>query len=200
MRKNVILILIGAVLTLGVVLAFWLWLSEKSSYKFGEDRAAVINQVQSLSKLETASFSIDKIIEAGTDYGNIKQFLFGDKLLLVAHGKVVAGFDMSTMKPEDFAGTGTSITLNLPAPKIFDVILDNSQTRVFDRTQGIFTKGDIALESQARQEAEKSIRQAACDGNILDEATTNAKKQLETIFKSAGFNSVTINTQIGKCE
>lgn len=180
-------------LVLAVVIgALWYTFNKNPSFRFGTDRAAVITQVQLLSRLETASFTIDKIIEAGTDYNKLNQLLFGDKLLLVAHGEVIAGYDLSKMKPEDFSGTGKSITITLPAPEIFTVTLDNEQTRVFDRDQGLLTKGNLNLEAEAREQAEQSIRTAACEGNILDTAEKNVKTQLETIFKAAGFTQVTI--------
>ncbi len=199
MKKSLILLLVGAILALAAFFLIKSWLSSKPEYRFGADRAAVIKQVEMLSRLETASFNIDKIIEAGTNFDSLKQFLFGDKLLLIASGKVVAGFDLSTMKPQDFSGSGSAVIINLPAPQIFAVILDNSQTKVFDRDQGLFTKGDINLESEARQKAEASIREAACQGGILDEASKNATKQLEVIFKSAGFKDVSIIVPKGNC-
>lgn len=183
-------VIVVVLLVLGV--AGYLVFNRNPGLRFGTDRAAVITQIQSLSKLETASFTIDKIIEAGTDYNKLNQLLFGDKLLLVAHGEVIAGYDLSKMKPQDFSGTGRSVTITLPAPEIFSVTLDNEQTRVFDRDQGLFTKGQLNLEAEARQQAEQSIRQAACDGHILETAEKNAKVQLETIFKAAGFTSITI--------
>ena len=63
---------------------------------------------------------------------------------------------------------------------------------MFDRDQGLLTKGNLNLEAEAREQAEASIRQAACEGNILDTAEKNVKVQLETIFKAAGFTTVTI--------
>jgi hypothetical protein len=199
MKKNLSYIIIGIIIVVVLLLLYW-WLNSSPKYRFGTDRAAVITQIQALSKWETASFSIDKIIEASTDYGKFKQFLFGDKLLLVAHGKVIAGFDLSKLNPEDYKGTGSSISVTLPAPEIFSTIIDNSQTKVFDRNSGIFTKGELNLEAEARQQAEASINQAACDGGILDEASKNAKQQLELIFKSAGFTDVNITIPAGVCK
>jgi hypothetical protein len=199
MKKLIVLFSLGLAIIL-ILLGIYIWISKEPQYRFGTDRAAVIKQVQSLSRLETASFSIDKIIEASTDYGQLKQFLFGDKLLLVAHGKVVAGFDLSKTKPEDFKGFGSRISINLPAPEIFSTIIDNSQTQVFDRSTGILSKGELNLEAKARQQAETSIHQAACDGGILDEATKNVKQQLELIFKSSGFTEVTITAPAGTCK
>lgn len=183
-----------------LIAGLYIWLSGNPGLRFGTDRAAVIRQVQSLSRLETASFTIDKIIEAGTGYDKLRQFLFGDKLILVAHGKVVAGFDLSKMQPQDFKGAGSSISITLPAPEIFSTIIDNNQTRVFDRTSGIFTKGELNLEAEARQQAESSIRQAACDGGIMDEAGKNAVQQIQLIFKSAGFTNVTVTAPNANCK
>lgn len=190
----------GAGITIVIMAVLYFWLGANPSYRFGSDRAAVIRQVQTLSRLETASFTIDKIIEAGTGYDKLRQFLFGDKLILVAHGKVVAGFDLSKMKPQDFKGSGSSISITLPAPEIFSTIIDNTQTKVFNRTSGIFTKGELNLEAEARQQAESSIKQAACDGGILDEAGKNAVQQLQLIFKSAGFTNVNITAPPASCK
>ena len=180
------------VLCLIILGALWYSFSTNPSLRFGADRGAVITQMKSLSRLETASFTIDKIIEAGTDYSKLKQILFGDSLLLIAHGEVIAGYDLSKIKPEDFSGMGKSISIKLPPPQIFSVTLDNTQTRVFDRNQGFLTKGNLNLEAEARQQAEQSIRQAACEGHILNTAEKNVKTQLETIFKAAGFTDITI--------
>lgn len=182
-----------------LLLIIYFWLSGEPEYRFGKDRAAVIRQVQSLSRLETASFDIDKVIEASTNYDKLRQWLLGDKLLLIAHGKVIAGFDLTKTRSQDFKGLGTSLSITLPPPEIFSVVMDNSQTRVFSREKGLLSKGELNLEAEARQQAELSIRQAACQGNILDEAAKNAKQQLEIIFKSAGFTSVNITSPAAEC-
>ena len=119
--------------------------------------------------------------------------------MLVAHGKVIAGLDLSTMQPEDFSGSGDSIIIKLPAPQILETILDNNSTRVYDRDLGLLTKGDLDLEATARQLAEGEIRQAACNGGILDEANENAISQLTLLFKTAGFEEVSILTTPGSC-
>ncbi len=174
-------------------------LRKSPEYRFGSDRAAIIKQIETLSRFETTSFSVDKIIEVSTNYDKVRDFLFGDKILLVAHGKVIAGLDLSSMQPEDFSGSGDNIIIRLPAPQILETILDNNSTRVYDRDRGLLTKGDLDLEATARQLAEGEIRQAACDGGILDEANKSAVQQLTLLFKTAGFKEVSIITTPGTC-
>lgn len=200
MRKRLIYVLVGIILTLVVILLIRNWLTSRPDIRFGTTRAAVITQTQALGRFETAQFNIDKIIEASTPYEGLRKLLFGDKLLLVARGEVIAGFDFAKLKAEDFQGNGKNIIIQLPAPEIFTVRIDNESTKVFDRSTGVFTRGDINLEAKARQEAETAIRLAACEGGILTSASDNAKKQLEILFKSAGFENVSIIAQQGICK
>lgn len=199
MKKYLIILIL--LIIAGTALFFvWETISKNPEYRFGADRAAVIRQIETLSRFETASFTIDRIIEVSTDYDVLRDFLFGDKILLIAHGKVIAGLDLSTMEAKDFSGTGDSIIIKLPAPQILETVLDNNATRVYDRERGLLTKGDLDLEATARQRAEENIRQAACDGNILEEANTSAVKQLTLLFETAGFKEIAIITTPGVCE
>ncbi len=191
---------------LGVVVALAAWLfwpalrQTPNERTIDLSRTAVIRQIQSLNRLETASYSIDKVIEAGTDYDQLRQLLFGDKLLLIAHGKVVAGFDLSTITDKDIVESGNMVTITLPAPKILTTTLDNGQTKVFDRSRGLLTKGDLNLEAEARRQAETAISTAACDGKILEAANEAGQKQLELLFKTAGYPNVTVKTSApGTC-
>ena len=120
--------------------------------------------------------------------------MFGDHVLLIAHGEVIAGFDMSQISEKNIKGIGTEISITLPSPRIISTRLDNDQTKVFDRKQGLLTKGEINLEAEARRQAEMSITEAACQGKILEVANTQGKKQLEILLKAAGFTEVTILT------
>ena len=177
-----------------VCLLVWLFIKQKISNTQGNtNRAAVIKQIQSLSRLETASFTIEKIIDEGTTGDNVFQrLLFGDKILLIAHGQAIAGFDLSQVSEKDIQVDGKNLRILLPKPQLLTVVLDNTQTRVYDRQRGILSTDGKDLETQARIAAEKSIRDAACQGNILQQAADNARKQLTVSFYSLGFETVEI--------
>lgn len=173
--------------------------SAKERYTYQASSETVVKEMRSLNRLETATFTIEKIIDAGTSGNAFSQFLFGDRLLLIAHGEVIAGFDLSSLSAKDVQIEGSTLRLTLPPPHILVTKLDSDQTRVYNRQTGLFTKGDKDLESNARTEAEKLITQAACSGNILSEASKNAKAQLTTLFKSFGFTTVSITIPSGSC-
>ena len=162
-------------------------------------QTAVVTEIKSLSRLETATFTIEKIIQAGGQENAFQTILFGDKILLIAHANVIAGFDLSQFTTSGVSEVDSILRITLPPPEILVSRLDNQQTRVYDRQLGFLTKGDPTLESQARLAAETSIREAACAEGILSVASDNARKQLQTIFASAGFKEVVVNIPQGAC-
>ena len=56
------------------------------------DPVTYINEIRALARLETIQYSIEKVITAEVGQGTFG-FAFGDKLLFVAHGIVIAGID-----------------------------------------------------------------------------------------------------------
>lgn len=153
------------------------------------DPATIIRQVQSLSRLETASYTIEKVITAESGREALA-FLFGDRLLFVAHGQVIAGVDLGKVQEGDITVTEDDrVTLVLPPPEIFVVALDNERSYVYDRETGLFGMNP-ELESVARRAAEEEILKAALEDGILDTAETNARAYLERLITAFGFREV----------
>jgi hypothetical protein len=190
------LIILGAFILGGILLFQQL---KSSNIRINRDRAAVITQIKQLNKLETTVFSIEKIIDAHTSGNAFQRLLFGDNILLIAHGKVVAGIDLSQLNEDQINISDQSISITLPASEIFNSDLDESQTEVYDRTQGFLTKGNKNLESEARKAAEEEIRQAACEGGILTTAATSAKQQITALLQALNFTQIEVKVEAGKC-
>lgn len=171
----------------------------EDKFNINTSSKTVIKELRELNRLETASFTIEKVIDAGTNGNRFQQILFGDRILLIAHGEVIAGFDLSKLENDDVKVDGSTLRLTLPAPEILTTRLDNEETRVYDRTQGLLTHGNDKLESQARVAAEQAIKEAACSGKILAEASKNARNQLTTLFKTLGFTTVIIEVPKASC-
>ena len=149
------------------------------------DPVTIVRQVRSLARLETIQYSVEKVITAESGQGPFG-FLVGDRLLLVAHGEVIAGVDLSKLSPDDLRVRDNVLYVILPEPEIFVATLDNEQTYVYDRETGILTRRDINLETTARQAAEQAIREAALEDNILNQARVNAENYLHRLFIDIG--------------
>lgn len=200
-RNWLIFILVVIVLGVGSYLYFFVYRNGvgKPGTEFNTSAPAVLKQVQELRRMETAQFNIQKIIEAGQSGNMFQNLLYGDKILLVADGEVIAGFDLADLPAESVSVSGNELTVKLPAPQILVTHLNSDRTRVYDRTTGVFSKGDKDLETQARQKAESEIRTAACEGGIMQIAADNAQKQLKALFSGLGYTTVTVVVASGSC-
>ncbi len=153
------------------------------------DPVTIINDVRSLARLETIQYSVEKIITADTGQ-DVFGPLFGDRLLFVAHGVVIAGIDLNQLEASDLKLRSGVLIVRLPEAEIFIATLDNEKSYVYDHQTGLFTKGEQDLETLARQAAEKEIYNAALEDGILDQAAVNAEAYLSKLFSTLGFENV----------
>ena len=153
------------------------------------DPVTIIREVRSLARLETIQYTVEKVITAEVGQGDFA-FLFEDRLLLVAHGVVIAGIDLEKLAPEDMWLEGSVLNVRLPDAEVFVATLDNEKTYVYDRDTGILRKPLRDLETIARQAAEKKISDAAIEDGILDIARQNAETYLSRLFFALGYADV----------
>ena len=196
-------ILLGIVLTLALIGgAVWLstgvglWrllgLFRSGQTSINVSQPTVVRQIQQLQRLETVTYTMDKIISGERDNPYLPKFLAGDRLLLVVHGQVIAGVDLAKVQPADVIVHGQSIVFHVPQAEIFSTLIDNSRTRVYSRDTGLFTSPDPNLESEVRAEAERQLQQAALQDGILKTADQNARSTLASMLKGFGFSQVEI--------
>ncbi|SDF51308.1 DUF4230 domain-containing protein [Terriglobus roseus] len=160
---------------------------------FNTSAPDVVNQIQRLNRLETVSYSVDTVVEGKHQNTVLPDLLFGDRLILVVHGQVIAGVDLSQLKPEQVKVDGRSVTVDLPPSQIFTTKIDTSKTKVFARTTGLLVQADPSLEMNTQKMAETQILQAASNDGILDTARANARLGMESLLRGLGFNQVTVH-------
>lgn len=153
------------------------------------DPVTIVHEIRSLARLETIKFSLEKIITAETRQGAF-EWLVGDRLIFVAHGEVIAGIDLNKLDPEDLLVRDGVLYVQLPEAEIFVVAIDNQQSYVYDRETGLFTHGEVNLETEARRAAEIEIESSALEDGILDLAAQNAESFLDRLFRGLGFLEV----------
>jgi len=153
------------------------------------DPITIINQIRPLARLETIQYTVEKVITAEVWQGALAP-LFGDRLLFVGHGYVIAGVDLAKLSSQDLVYEDGQLKVHLPDAEIFVATLDNDKSYVYDRDTGLLTHGDINLETAARQAAEEQIRQAALDDGILEQAQSNAESFVENLLNKLGYAQV----------
>jgi len=163
---------------------------------------AIIEQIRGLNRLETASATIRDVVTAEQAPTNaVANFFLGDRLILIAQGEVIAGFDLAALGPEDVVVStdGVTATVTLPPAQILVSRLDNNKTQVYDRDTGVFSQGDPNLESEARRVAESRIVELACESGILERAVADGERNIENLIKALGPDVVIVNASEGAC-
>lgn len=158
----------------------------------------VLVAVKDLARLESASFHMERVI----DLTDKQSRLFGlvqteDAILLVAVADVSAGVDLQKLTTNDIAvdPEKKSAKLTLPAPEVFHAELDNSKTYVHTRHTGALASRQENLETRARQEAERTLVDAALQGGLLSHASDNAKRAVEGLLRGLGYEQVLVTVR-----
>lgn len=114
-----------------------------------------------------------------------------DELVLIAKGRVRAGFDLRKVAPHEIDAHGDTLTITLPQPEIFDVIINPKDYEIY------VEKGQWKHEEvTAMQRNLKEILLAhAEEDNLLEKANEFGVKKLTALFKTFGFNKITINVK-----
>jgi hypothetical protein len=159
-------------------------------------QSIVLQQVREASELTTASFMMQAVVPTEQD-ATISGFVIGKtKLLYIAYGEVQAGVDLSQIRDRNVQISGQAIRIQLPAAQILDQKIDVTKSQVYDYNRGFLGLGPDAapvLQTLAQQEALTQIRQAACDGELLQRASDRAKLVVSQLLNTAGYNSVTVD-------
>jgi hypothetical protein len=150
----------------------------------------VVQEINSLARLETTSYSFQDVLQIERNQ-DLLFGAFGETLLFVAYGDVIAGVDLSQMRPEDLQVVNpTTVIVHLPDAEIFLTDLDNERSYVANRDVGIFTNADSQLETLIRQEAEAQMLEAAMGNGILEMADEEARAFMRSFLQGLGFEEI----------
>jgi hypothetical protein len=155
----------------------------------------VVVAVRDLARLESTSYHMERVI----DLTARQRRIFGlveaeDSILLVAAADITAGVDLSEMEDGDVTidlETRTA-TITLPPVRVLDSSLDNDRTYVHHRQTDLLARRRESLETEARQEAERTLERAAIQSGILDRARANASRTIEALVRSLGYRHVIV--------
>jgi hypothetical protein len=160
----------------------------------------VLARVRDLARLETAQFHMERVI----DLTDKQSKLFGliqteDAILLVAVANIGAGVDLQKLEADDVVIDieHKRAAITLPAPEILHSALDGERTYVHARRTGALAERKENLETRARQEAERALLEAAREAGILARAGENARRNVEALVRSLGYEHVEVQVREG---
>jgi hypothetical protein len=187
-----ILVAVAALFVAGIYLGFKLsrWFGSRGPHR-AYDTPVLLQQVQSLSELVTVIYIRQKV-DVWDDPPPALLSLFAgvNHILLLAQGTVKAGIDLSQIKSTDIKVQGKTISIRLPHAQVTDCYLNDNETKVIERTTGLFRSYDKDLEQKMRKMVLDDMRADALRGGIRTEADDRARRQLANLFTMMGFEKV----------
>jgi hypothetical protein len=195
-RLAIALVIVAALLGLSVAAVLALFVTRRVARPTIATTPVVVQQIQSLSELVTVKYVLEKVVA----YDDPKFFadlipLGENKLILLAHGVVKAGVDLSRLNGNDISVSDGKISLTIPPAILTDAYLDEKHTQVLDRQTGLLRQFDKNLERTARQYALAEIQRGARHAGIEEEANQRARDQLTGLLKVLGYREVEIRTR-----
>ena len=156
---------------------------------------AVITGINAFGRLETVQYTMRDIVRIEDEPVGLLERLSRDRLILIAEGEVVAGFDLTKVTEDDIVVNGTSVRIILPPPEILYSRIDNERTFVYERETGLLRRPDPDLETAARRLAEGQLVSWALEREILDKAEDHGVLYLENFLRSLGFTRVRVEVR-----
>lgn len=190
-------------LVLGLILLVFIVFSRQPQTEEIEvlTRDGVVTQIQTLNRLQTVAYSVDTIISSKKQGNWYALWQDEQKGLFVAHGRVNAGVDLNKLAPSNVkvSEDGQNINIILPSAEVFEVYLDNIE--VYDINTGLFglAKVDPKVFNQAQIAGKKQVLDMACRGGVMQMASDNAKKQVQSLFELTGATVQVRTLGEGRC-
>ena len=157
-----------------------------------------IESIRDMSRYVAAEGDFQVLVDVQQGRDNIPGFLYGERTVLVAMGKVEAYVDFHQVADSDLTVNGDSVQLVLPAPSLGPPALDTEhsyvvahQAGVANRIAGVFS-GQQVDQMALFREAEQQISGAAQKSDLRERAQANTTDMLTKLFNRLGYQQVTI--------
>lgn len=157
----------------------------------------VVEKIKEISEFSTACYYEEAVLKdkkTDNNEGNLLGLVgveTSKEIVILSKGKVRAGFDLSKINAESIHISGDTLSIELPQPKIFDIITNPSDYEMYVE-DGKWSHDEIsALQAEYRNQLLAKAKEAG----ILTKAKEAGKKRLESLFMTFGFSVVKL-----KCE
>ena len=180
MKKVFVVIVVVAAIA-GGYFYYQRYLQPKEEDIVIDKTATVVDEIRKISEFTSACYYEEMVL----GYRKKKK----DEMVLIANGKVRAGFDLSSIEPDDVIINGDSLLIALEPAKIFDIIINPSGYDVF------VEKGKWSHDQMTtiKDDARNKLAANANAYGILDKATEYGREKLSAILKTFGYKEVVVS-------
>lgn len=160
------------------------------------DRGSIVMQIRDASELTSSIFETETVVPISQlrEWGRLK--VGETKLLYVAKGEIRAGVNLSKLETKDVDIVNGKIHLMLPAPEILSKSLNVEDSGTFDiRRSPLGPRSIDTLIKEAEETALARMVTAACEKDILKEASNRASAVVTQVLSQAEYKDIQIDVR-----
>lgn len=151
-----------------------------------EETPVIIQQVKNIAQMFTQTFYDEYVYDTGL----IRTPVFNQdkRLIFIAKGEVIAGFDLSALSESSIIRRERTIVVKLPPARVLEVVINPSGFETF------IEKGVITFEESKKyhEDARRIFERNALRKGILRNSAEQGREMLEKFFRLLGFETVDI--------
>jgi hypothetical protein len=151
-----------------------------------EETPVIIQQVKNIAQMFTQTYYDEYVYDTGLIRTPV--FSQNKRLIFIAKGEVIAGFDLTELNEKSIIRREKSIVVKLPPARILDVVINPSGFETF------IEEGEITFEESKKfhEDARRIFDRNARDKGILKNSAEQGRGMLEKFFRLLGFETVDI--------
>lgn len=160
----------------------------------------VLLSIQKLSQYDAAEGHFETVVTINSDVSYIPDFLYSNKVIVLATGSVTASVDFSHLDSSSIkvSADNKTVAINLPTPQLSQAQIDLNATKVYSESRGFVNAAASVFKDQPDElqdayiYAQQQITQAALSSPLVDDAEKNTTNMLDTMLRALGFTTVTV--------
>lgn len=163
-----------------------------------DETATVVTEIKKISEFTSACFYEEIILQETKAADNVtnkvvgffgkKEAVITDEIVIIANGKVRAGFNLKDLADNDIMVNGDTLQVSLPKAEIFDVIVNPSDFDIYIE-DGTWDEQKVV---EIKNKAITKIKEDAINEGILEKAQESGVKKLTEMFKTFGYEEVIV--------
>lgn len=164
------------------------------------ESTTILESIESMGKVELVKYNFKEVIEITRktpEFLSIFKLGPDSKAVLIASGEAVGCIDLTLVTSKDIVSNSDTLIVSLPPPELCYYKVDLENTKLYSLQTGFFTEASEFVE-EAYREAEKQIKQAALQSNILSQTQDNAELILKPFLEELSGKKVVLKYQISE--
>jgi hypothetical protein len=159
---------------------------------------ALLEKLSDISEYRAASAELQVLLDVEKDTRFLPAVLSGERVTFLAGGSVDAAVDFGALTKRTIEVQGDAVSITLPKAHVVDVAVDPDRSYVVNRKRGLLDRvGGVFVDNPTGERelyklAEKKLRRAADESQLLSRAQRNTKRMLVTMLTALGFTTVDI--------